>query len=190
MQGRIWLFSAVLACLVATQATAQDNGEYLPKAGDFRIGFSTEGGSGLSYTDLDSLKTTNISFGGSYFFSSNFALELGFSYAESRFVIFDGGEFFEEEFEFTPKTTSFSVGVSFYLGSGGTSNFVPFLSASYARIDTDGPTLTGFNASLGGHLFLSQNTSLDISVSYLNLRGGGAKADGFRFGVGFSVWFR
>lgn len=182
MQGRIWLFSAVLACLVAAQAVAQDNGEYLPKAGDFRIGFSTEGGSGLSYTDIDGLKTTNISFGGSYFFSSNFALELGFSYAESKSRF--------EDFEFTSKTTSFSVGVSFYLGSGGTSNFVPFLSASYASIDTDGPTLTGFNASLGGHLFLSQNTSLDISVSYLNLRGGGAKADGFRFGVGFSVWFR
>jgi hypothetical protein len=94
MQGRIWLFSAVLACLVAAQAVAQDNGEYLPKAGDFRIGFSTEGGSGLSYTDIDGLKTTNISFGGSYFFSSNFALELGFSYAESknRFVIFDEDE--------------------------------------------------------------------------------------------------
>jgi hypothetical protein len=188
MQGRIWLFSAVLACLVAAQAVAQDNGEYLPKAGDFRIGFSTEGGSGLSYSDIDGLKTTNISFGGSYFFSSNFALELGFSYAESKNRFED--EFFEEEFEFTSKTTSFSVGVSFYLGSGGTSNFVPFLSASYASIDTDGPTLTGFSASLGGHLFLSQNTSLDISVSYLNLRGGGAKADGFRFGVGFSVWFR
>ena len=66
MQGRIWLFSAVLACLVAAQAVAQDNGEYLPKAGDFRIGFSTEGGSGLSYADIDGLKTTNISFGGSY----------------------------------------------------------------------------------------------------------------------------
>lgn len=190
MQGRIWLFSAVLACLVAAQASAQYNGDYLPKAGDFRIGFSTQGGSGVTYADIENDKTTNISFGGSYFFSSNFALELGFSYAETktRFT-FDFDED-EEEFEFTSKTTSFNVGVSLYLGSGGTSNFVPFLSASYESLDTDGPTLTGFNASLGGHLFLSQNTSLDISVSYLNLRGGGAKADGFRFGVGFSVWFR
>jgi hypothetical protein len=178
MQGRIWLFSAVLACLVAAQAIAQDNGEYLPKAGDFRIGFSTQGGSGIAYSDLEGVKTTNIVLGGSVFFSSNFSLDLGVGYTESKFE----GE--------STKATAWSAGVSLYFGSGGTTNFVPFVNVSYASIDFDGSDLTGFRASIGGHLFLTENASLDIGISYANLRGGGEKADGFGVAVGFSLWFR
>jgi len=182
MQGRIWLFSAVLACLVAAQAVAQDNGDYLPKAGDFRIGFSTQGGSGVTYTDIEDVKTTDISFGGSYFFSSNFSFDIGLSYGESKS---DGN---------TAKATVWGVGASLYFGGGGTNNFVPFISAQYLSFDLDvaGNNFnpTGFGVGIGGHLFLSQNTSLDIAISYANVRGGGNEADGFGFGIGFSIWFR
>ncbi len=120
---------------------SQSGEDYRPKAGDFRLGFSTNGGSGISYLDIEDLKTTTISLGFDYFFSSNFSLGLNLAYADARLSDESGVE--------SNKSTLWGVGLSIYAPTSDATNFVPFFSASYLSFDLgeDFDTITGFGAS-------------------------------------------
>lgn len=173
------LIGSLLSVFVfARPALAQD--EYIPKQGDVRIGVSgsLDSGLGVSYLDIDGVKSTSIGFGLDYFLTEAFTLNLQLGWSED-----DTGEG-------KAKATSYGFGIGYYFVSPSTSNVLPFIRVNYAGLDIGGFKPSGFTVSGGAHVFLNPNASLDISLSYINLRESGNTIDGFGAGIGLSIWFR
>lgn len=173
-----------LTVVAFTTLAAQDD-TYAPKAGDVRIGGeglgalrASAGGVGATRIDLDIIKNTAINLGLDYFLNESFAFNLLFSWSEFE----SGGE--------TERSTTWGVGIGYFFAPSSDSNVLPFIRATYRSIDFFGLTPTGFSVTGGAHIFLNPNASVDIFVSYLNLRESGVTVDGFTIGVGLSFWFR
>jgi Outer membrane protein beta-barrel domain len=148
----------------------------------FAQGFRHEISGGGSYQSLSrngvDTKTGQFGIAYGYYFTPQVVGTLGLNY-----VTTDDGTT-KRDF------TDLEVGAKYYFGTGFRRGaLVPFADAAIGLSDTPSDTDTRFRLGVGASYFLNDSTSIDPSLSYVNIATSGGKTDGFLFGVRLTARF-